>query len=78
MAFAHGLRFNTSDVVSLSCALLALEPPMSSKAATNAKSNVRNDLCHGSHWKPSFGMSRNTPPKRRALRDTSRRLRTGA
>ena len=43
MAFAHGLRFNTSDVVSLSCALLALELPMSSKAATNAKSNVRND-----------------------------------
>ena len=41
--FAHGLRFNTSDVVSLSCALLALELPMSSKATTNAKSNVRND-----------------------------------
>ena len=43
MAFAHGLRFNTSDFVSLSCALLALELPMSSKATTNAKSDVRND-----------------------------------
>lgn len=34
---------NTSDVVSLSCALLALELPISSKATTNAKSDVPND-----------------------------------